>query len=323
MHPMLCRWAAVALASCSALACVRDPKNDQPAPVQLADASASVARFAATAPRQGASAEPPRHHTRARARGPTGALLSQLRTVELSPQQATAVSAIEAELAAASDPWRIQGELGQAVAADVRAGKIDRKKLEPQLKVVRDAAAEEKARQAKALNTLHSTLEDVQRKALVLAVRGRQERRASHAAFGAKGEETLKGLSERRAKRELERLSTDLELTAEQRGKTEKLLAANPNFGASSRAMLEAPAALLDAFDKPTFDATKLKLDQDGEQALNQRLDYLSKLTQILTPEQRNKLADSLVHRGGFENNRKAPGELETEDPARPDGSPG
>jgi hypothetical protein len=201
----------------------------------------------------------------------------------------------------------MQGELAQAVAAEVRAGKIDRAKLEPRLKIARDAATAGKARQAKTLNALHATLDETQRKTLVGAVRERQEQRGRHMAFAGRGEQTLKGLGERRAKRELERLSTDLELDPGQRAKAEKLVAATPVLGASSRETREAPAALLDAFEKPTFDATKLDLDQDGEQALSQRIDYLNKLTQILRPEQRTQLASSLGDRGGFDQFRKSP----------------
>jgi Spy/CpxP family protein refolding chaperone len=291
-------WAAVTLASWSLLACTREPKPDNaaaPAP----GASASVARFAGTAPKPRPSA--------GHVRGPAGALLSELRDLELSPQQMTAVSAIEADLRALSDPWRMQGELAQAVAAEVRAGKVDRAKLEPQLKIARDAATDGKARQAKALNALHATLDESQRKTLVGAVRQRQEQRGRHTAFAGRGEQTLKGLGERRAKRELERLSTDLELDPEQRAKAEKLVAATPSLGTSFRETREAPAALLDAFEKPTFDATKLELDQDGEQALNQRIDYLNELTQILRPEQRTKLASSLGDRGGLDQYRKLP----------------
>ena len=134
--------------SWSLLACTREPDPDNaaaPAP----GANASVARFAATAPKPRASAEPPHHGGRGRVRGPAGALLSELRALELSSQQTTAVSAIEADLRGLSDAWAMRGELAQAVAAEVRAGKIDRAKLEPRLKIARDAATEGKARQAK------------------------------------------------------------------------------------------------------------------------------------------------------------------------------
>jgi Spy/CpxP family protein refolding chaperone len=310
-------WAALALAPCLALACSREPKPEQSSP-QPPGASASVARFAGTAPKPGASAEPPHRRVRGHGRGPAGPLLGQIRKLELSPQQESAVSAIETDLQAAKDPWRLHGELAHAVATEVRAGKIDRKKLEPQLKLARDEATQESARQARALNSLHATLDEAQRKALVLAVRNRQDWGSNRSAFAAKGEETPNGPSARRAKRELERLSVDLGLDPEQRTKAEKLVVANPTLGAISRTGREAPADLLDAFDKPTFDATKLKLDQGGEEAFNQRLEYLDKLTGILTPEQRAKLADSLTDRRGSEHHRRPPPAAEGDDEAPP-----
>ena len=181
------------------------------------------------------------------------------------------------------------------MATEVRAGKIDRAKLEPQLKAARTAATEENARQAKALNALHGALDETQRKALIDAVRARQKQGAQHSGFGAKTQTAQQGPNPRRAKRELERMSLDLELEPQQREKAEKILAANPNFGGPSREALQPSAALLDAFEKPTFDATKLELDRGGEEAFNQRLDYLKKLTAMLTPKQRDKLASSLV----------------------------
>jgi Spy/CpxP family protein refolding chaperone len=312
-------WAALALAPCLALACSREPKPEQSSP-QPPEASASVARFAGTAPKPGASAEPPHRRMRGHGhgRGPAGPLLSQTRKLELSPQQESAVSVIEADLRAAKDPWRLHGELAKAVATEVRAGEIDRKKLEPQLKLARDEATQERARQVKALNSLHATLDEAQRRALVLAVRNRQDWGSNHSAFSAKGKEAPNGPSARRAKRELERLSADLGLDPEQRTKAEKLVAANPTLGEISRTGREAPADLLDAFDKTTFDATKLKLDQGGEEAFNQRLEYLDKLSRILTPEQRGKLADSLTDRRGSEHHRRTPPAMESEDEAPP-----
>src|SRR5829696_3163829 len=198
-------WAATALAVWISLACTREPKSD-PAPAP----NASVARFAATSPKQGASAEPPRQRMRWHARGPAGALLGNLRAVDLSEQQKSAVSGIETDLRSGRDPWGLQGELAQALAAEVRTKTIDRAKLEPQRKLAREAAIEEKTRQAKALNTLHATLDETQRKALVATARARQERAALRSTFAAKAEQSPRGPNARRAKRELERLSADL-----------------------------------------------------------------------------------------------------------------
>jgi Spy/CpxP family protein refolding chaperone len=117
-------------------------------------------------------------------------------------------------------------------------------------------------------------------------------------------------------------LSTDLELDAQQREKAEKILAASPNFGGPPREASQPSPALLDAFEKPTFDATKLELDQGGEAAFNQRVDYLKKLTAILTPAQREKLASSLTNRGDFEQRGRPqtdrPSETGTDEPQEP-----
>ena len=308
-------WGAIALASWSMLACKSEPPP--PPHEQLPDPSASVARFAATAPQPNASA-PLRHRLREPMHGPAGVLLNKLRIVQLSPKQESAVSAIEADLQGSSDPFRLHGELARAVAESVRAGKIDRKKLEPQLKVARDLASQDKARQAKALNALHATLDEAQRKAVVGALRTQLELKSGHPSFSAKGDESPTGLSSRRAQRELDRLSRDLELSTEQQKKVEQLLAANPNFAPNRRDGREAPAALLDAFEKPTFDASELKLELDGEEAFQQRLNYLDRLTQLLTVSQRNTLASSLIDRGGIDHYRKPSAEREP----RPDDSP-
>jgi Spy/CpxP family protein refolding chaperone len=317
-------WARVALASCALIACTREPKSE--AVPDAGAASASVARFAATAPKQRGSPEPPRERRRWHGRGAAGSLLGNLRGVDLSEQQKSAVSAIEAELRGGRDPWRVQGELAQALAAEVRAGKIDKKKLEPQLKIAREAATEEKARQAKALNTLHATLDEAQRKTLVATARARQERASRRSSFAAKTEDSPKGPNARRAKRELERLTTELSLEPAQKEKLEKILAQSPGFAGGPRDGQATSAALLDAFEKLTFDAQKLELDQNGEDAFNQRVEYLKKLTAMLTAEQRDKLATSLIERSGFDHNRKPHPDRETEaddyapqaDPAKP-----
>jgi Spy/CpxP family protein refolding chaperone len=315
-------YTAVALASFALIACTREPKSE--AVPDAAAASASVARFAATAAKQGASAEPPRERMRWHARGPAGSLLGNLRAVDLSEQQKSAVSAIEAELRGGRDPWRVQGELAQALAAEVRTGKIDKKKLEPQLKIAREAATEEQTRQAKALNTLHAALDEAQRKTLVATARARQERAARRSSFSANTQDSPKGPNARRARRELERLTIDLSLEPAQQAKVEKLLAQSPGFAGGPRDALATSAALLDAFEKPAFDAKKLELDQNGEDAFNQRVEYLHKLTAILTAEQRDKLASSLIERSGFDHNRKArPGREAAADDHAPQADPG
>ena len=306
------RWLAsttLCLASIAAAGCA----NTGGETVAKESASATPVVSAAPPPVSAApvaSAAPvrPRYHHP----GPSGRLLDAARNLQLKDEQKTTLDKIEDTLkASVGDQMKPGRDVHEAIVAGVKEGKIDPAKLTP---IYADMEKDMKAHQeaeAKALNDLHAALDATQRKTLVDAVRDEQKKRdeaeskwkdkeKEHEA--AKDPAKEKQAEADRVKRELERMTSDLGLDANQQKKVEPLLKKNTRKPEDMKARSEEGKkrmeTLLAAFEKDTFDATKLPPDamagKKMHEASDKEVSYLNGLLPILKPEQREKLAATM-----------------------------
>jgi len=200
--------------------------------------------------------------------------------------------------------------LNKEITAGIKAGKIDAAKLEPLYADVDKAHKARQEAEAKALNDLHAKLDAAQRKAIVDSIRADQKKRSERmekmmeakkdapagddkaAAKGGPGVKRPMGA------RNLERLTRDLGLDEDQKKKVEALEAKQkPLDPKAMREQLEKrTTALTDAFEKDTFDATKLDLATTPpmKEHSKQMIAELNGLLGIIKPEQRDKLAEAV-----------------------------
>jgi Spy/CpxP family protein refolding chaperone len=108
-------------------------------------------------------------------------LLSSLDSLELKPQQKTAVEGIEADLHKLHEQHEAQSKkLASDVADGVAAGKIDHKKTDADVRELTKAVQATVPGIQDAVNRLHKTLEPAQRKALVESMHAKAEKMREH-----------------------------------------------------------------------------------------------------------------------------------------------
>jgi len=130
-------------------------------------------------------AAPPKHH----GHGMEAMLIASLDSLELKPEQKTAVESIESDLDklhdAAKEP---KAKLEADVADGVAAGKIDHKKTDADITALSTAVAATAPTMQDAMNRLYKTLDADQRKKLVASMREKgKEMREHMAEHDAKG----------------------------------------------------------------------------------------------------------------------------------------
>ena len=167
----------------------------------------------------------------------------------------------------------------EALAAQVKAGKIEPAKLDPLMPPIEKAQQARRDKEAEALNALHAALEPAQRKALVAAVKAKMP-----AKKPAEGE---------MAKRKVEHLTKELGLDAGQQKKVEALVTKDKTEEAAHEEMEKHRDAALTAFEGDTFDAKKLEAPA-AKKGMEAHVKFLTALLPILKPEQRDKLAASM-----------------------------
>jgi Spy/CpxP family protein refolding chaperone len=179
----------------------------------------------------------------------------------------------------------------QDLAAQVRAGAIDRTQVQADESVMTSALQAHVAEEADTLNALHATLDPSQRTAVVAAVRaeppGQTEKQAP--------------MTSEDSPSRLERLTRELDLDATQRQQVGTLLGAQPPATPYQReGRREQLDALLTAFESDSFDArTVLQASPPSPAAMvhdriQRKAAFLSQLLPILRPDQRSKLAASI-----------------------------
>ncbi len=251
--------------------------------------------------------------------GPAFLLHAALKELELRPDQKKTVEALAADLKSAH-PFDSPAhkDFQKALAAGVRAGKLEPSILAPHYAAIEKSATETSQKVHEALNELHRTLDAEQRKALVAALEARLEHGPKRfgppdpgdaplgaACAGDPDEQCAHGDGPK-GKRGFRGpggpgfgLLKDLDLSETQR---EKLRAARaqgePERGAMKQEMQkkgEHMKQLLTAFATDSFDAKALMGSADvarhARQGAEARVKHLETLLGVLEPSQRDKLA--------------------------------
>ena len=301
------------------------PTDEVPAPVEQNEQQLAPK---AEAPAVGApNAKSGRHARKGRHGGPGFLLRAALNELELRPEQKTTIEALTTELESAQ-PFAspAHAAFDKALAAQVRAGKIDRAALEPHTVALEKSASDARLKVQGALGELHRTLDTEQRKALVATIEARMSEGKQRfgpmkhdgecAADGeCAGEGECKGASGGHGKRGFGRghgpkmgghhgpgfgTFAELDLSDAQR---DQLRAAREKAEPDRAAMKEKMQQkgdhmkqLLAAFAADGFDAKKLS-DPPGQQPRTQlelRVKQLETMLAVLDPAQRVKLASGI-----------------------------
>jgi Spy/CpxP family protein refolding chaperone len=284
----------------SVAACSNENKPDtQPAATQSAPV---VATTAAPAPKPSAapSAEMPKpERPRMMMAGPAWNLFSEARKLELKDEQKTKLDELEKPLHEALMADRNKDsmkEVHDILVEGVKAGKIDAAKLKAQYAEMDKADKTRKEAEATALNGLHEALDATQRKAVADAIKKKHEERAAKMKEREAKAPDVKAFTTRR----MEKLTKDLGLDEAQQKKAEPIVAKQmpgkaAGMGARGEEMQKKMDALVAAFEKDKFDASKIDLGGTmAKTMLEAKVAYLTALLGVIKPEQRDKLAATL-----------------------------
>ena len=111
--------------------------------------------------------------------------LSSVDSLELKPEQKTAVAAIESDVEKAPDSSKeARAKLGGDVVDGVVVGKLDHKKIDADLAALGTAAAGTVPAMQDAVNRLYKTLDAEQRKKLVESLRAKAKEMHEHMGMG-------------------------------------------------------------------------------------------------------------------------------------------
>ncbi len=228
----------------------------------------------------------------------------------LKDAQKDSLDTIEAILKADDEGIRTAMKAFRAdLVVGVRFGTLDTVKLAADNAVVDKAIADHQAKEAEALDSLHTLLDSTQRTALVASVRTRQAEREGRMAGWIQGKESDGGAFSWGQKR-VDRLTADLGLEAAQQKQIAAVLAkaSDPPNGAGMKSrwddMKVRMDSLLAAFAGERFDAKTTDLTimpgKTAHDPMDRMAAFFSKLLPILHPDQRDKLATELDKPFGF-----------------------
>ncbi len=253
-------------------------------------------------------------------------LMNTLDSLDLKPEQKTAVDAIEADMEktgeAAKDPKaKLEGDVADGVAA----GKLDHKKTDADIKALADAVAATEPQMQDAMNRLYKTLDADQRKKLIETMREKgkemKEHMAEHEGKGPGHEHDGKGPMAGGKEHEhdgkgpgmdhehemhegmMGKLFDDLALTPEQKTKLHTKLEAQMKADhAANKLKWEEMEKHMDAvgtaFEGDKFDAKKAGVGTHTKEMVKamatQKVQFVETVLAVLTPEQRAKFADHL-----------------------------
>ena len=268
-------------------------------------ASASATTAATTAPPASASASASagpagRGHPERRF-GMSGMLFQAARDLpDLTADQKDKIDKIEEPLRS-EDPAAKEEhkQFHSDLMAGVKAGKIDTAKLTAHYATFDKFMQARQDKEVEALNGLFAALDATHRKALTAAVRSKQAEREARWAARDAGAGFDAGTAADMQKRQLERMTKELDLDATQQKSIGAIFAkaAPPaqNMESMKAEGKKRTEALLTAFEGETFDAKKLDLwpmtAKKMHEMMDRRVQFLAGVTPILKDEQRSKLA--------------------------------
>ena len=289
----------------------QQPPAAAPAPMASAPMAAmpapSAAPVAATpAPAPAASPAPaeaePEHHGHRSGHPMVAMLMSELSEVGIKPEQKSAVDAIDADIEKLGDATK-EGrmQLNNDLAEGAAAGKLDKAKVDADVKKLEKAADSTAAALQDAVNKLHKTLDPAQRKKLVELMRAKGKEHEEH--MKAEMAEHGKGEHEKGEHGRMEKMGEELGLTPEQREKLKAKLEAG--MKAEMGKMKEHHAgmekhmkAVGDAFETDKFDAKKVGVGEHAGDMVKMmtsgKIHMVEAVLSVLTPEQRSKFAEHI-----------------------------
>jgi hypothetical protein len=257
--------------------------------------------------------------------GIASSLFRAAHDLDLAQAQQNALGTIEANLKADDDSIRAAMKVFRAdLVLGVKASKLDSAKLTADDAVVDQAIADHKAKEAEALDSLHSLVDAAQRTTLIASVRARQAEHESRATDWIKAKEA-DGAVPDWSKRRLDKLTADLALDPGQQSQVAAILtkASDPPNAAVFQSRLDERQkradALLMAFAGDTFDAKSLDLSilpgKTAHEPFDHIVSFVSKLLPILHSDQRDKFAASLDRPFGWGGHPGMPGAAPARNP--------
>ncbi len=276
-------------------------------PKESASTSASASASASDAPTPVGSHVAPLPSASARAalsqappRGPGGVLFEAAKSLTLDDAQKTKVNdamkaLMNVDRATESEAKRAVAALRTALATQLKAGTVDNAKLAPSYDAIEKSLGAAQTKDAEAVNALHAALTPEQRKAVAADLRAKQamldEKMATmNAAAGKRPEDRKPGAESSPAARELAWLTGDLGLDEAQQKRVDALVVSSePNVKDSNKRFED----LAKDFAQDGFDAKKSALfkSKSIRDSLEERSKTLDKISKVLKPEQREKLA--------------------------------
>src|SRR5664280_1363303 len=273
------------------------PVAAMPAPSAAPVAPSAVAPAATAAP---VAAAPAEHHGYKSHHPMVGMLVAELAQVGIKPEQKAAVDVAEADLEKLGDATKeAQTQLGNDIADGATAGKLDKGKIDADVKKLTQAAESTAAGAQDAVNKLHKALDAAQRKKLVELMH----------AKGKDHEEHMKAEMGDHAKGEyghmMDKMGEQLGLTPEQREKLKAKMEAGMKaemgkMKEHQAGMQKRMKALGDAFESEKFDAKKAGVGEHSGEMVKMmtggRIRFVEAMLSVLTPEQRSKFAEHVRH---------------------------
>jgi Spy/CpxP family protein refolding chaperone len=238
-------------------------------------------------------------------------LVSDLAQVGIKPEQKAAVDGVLADLEKLGDATKeARTQLSNDIAEGAAAGKLDKAKIDADIKKLVQAADSTAAAMQDDINKLHKTLDATQRKKLVELMRAKGKEHEEHmkAEMGQheKGDHD-KGPHEKGEHGRMDKMGEQLGLTPEQKeklkGKMEAGMKAEMAKMKEQHAGMEKRMkAVGDAFETDKFDAKKAGVGEKGGEMVKMmaggRIRMVEAVLSVLTPEQRAKFAEHLRAHG-------------------------
>lgn len=261
-------------------------------------------------------------------RGPRGLAAMMLKAAEEKvPDAKATVADLQKKLQDGDTPRDEMKTIHETMVAGIKAGKIDLAKLDADQAAADKAMKAHKDKEAETLNALHAALKPEQRKAVVAEVREDMKKHAEKmdkwkskdGSDGKPGDKAADGDKGDPKMAHRAKMTKDLDLDADQQKKVDAIFAnGDPKAKADHDAMKDAMKKKMDtffeSFEKDTFDAKKLEQPKDGGKMMMMGPMDLKKMNEVLAilkPEQREKLATKMDHKGDHKggNKMKAPGD--------------
>jgi Spy/CpxP family protein refolding chaperone len=249
-------------------------------------------------PSPAASAKAPSHRAASASSGraiehPGQPLIRAIESLDARPDQKEKLAAIAASLEAQGKVVKAtRGALAEALAAGVRANKIDRPALAPAIEGVKNAGKATQLGMQNAFDDLHKTLDIAQRKKLLTGMRRELDQRSN----GGRGEGRFR----------VDEVGTELGLNPDQLAKIRAAIKEHaatlpPVESKDHRPVGQQLKDFVKAFESDEFDGKSFTIGGDPSQLAERGAELLIASTEATLPElnaeQRDKLADKLVER--------------------------